>query len=86
MDVPVVRGRDDYGIDVLLEDFTVVQVGRRQALGTFFDGIAVGRINVAYGHDLIRADLIRSIKKLFRAAAGADYSDAKHVVSAEDAG
>jgi len=82
----VVRGGDDHGIDVLLKQLTIVQVSSCQTVGTFLDCIAMGRVDVAHGHNLVRADLIRGIEEALHPLPGADDSDAYRVVRAEDTG
>ena len=57
--VPVIRRRDEHGIDVVGEHLTIIQVGSRDSVGPFLDGIALRPIDIAHGHDLVRAELCR---------------------------
>ena len=61
-------------------------MGRCQAIGTFLDCIAVGRIYVAHGQNLVKADLVCSIEKDFHPLSGPDDSEPDCLVRAEDAG
>src|SRR5437879_2308572 len=78
--VPMVRRPDDYCIDVLFQNFTVVQVGRGYPVRSLPNNIAVGCIDVTYGHDLVRTDLVRSIEQALHPAAGSDHSNASRIV------
>ena len=78
--VPMVRRCNDHRIHILLEHFTIIQVGSRDALGAFFDGIAMRRVDVAYGRDLMWGALVSSIEQAAHAPAGTDHSDAKRIV------
>ena len=84
--VPVVGRGDEDGIDLLLEHLAVVQVGGGQSVGALLDGIAVRRIDVADGDDLVRTGFIGGIEQATHPAAGADDSDANGVVGAKRPG
>ena len=78
--VPVIRRRDEDGINIARKHLVIVEVGRRTAIGTFFDGVAVWSIDVADGDDLVRANFVGGIEQVAHAAAGADDSDTEGVV------
>src|SRR4029077_16446360 len=85
-DVPVVRGGDDHCIDVFFEDFTIIQVGGCETVGSFLDGITVGCIQIVTSDNLIRADLVSGIEKTFHAVTGPDDSETNRVIGAEYSG
>ena len=68
------------------EHFTIIQVGSRDTVGPFLDGIAVRCIHVAHGHDLVRADLVGSIEQVPHPAAGPYDSDANRIVCTKHSG
>ena len=82
----MVRGSDKNRIDLLGKHFTIVQVGCRGAVGPFLDGVAVRSIDVAHGHDLVRADFVSRIQQAAHPAAGPDYSDANPIVCTQHSG
>jgi len=82
----VVTGDIDTKINVLREHFTIIQVCSRDTVGPFLYGIAVRRIDVAHGHDLVRAHLVGSIEQVAHSAAGSDDSYADSIVCTEHSG
>ena len=86
-DVPVVGRRDEDGVELVVEDFAIVDVrGGGVAGGATFDGFAARRVDVADGDDLVAAGAVGGVEQVAHASAGADDADAKSVVGAEDAG
>jgi hypothetical protein len=81
--MPVVGRGDKDGVDLLLEDFVKIQVGARDSVGAFLDGVAARRINVAHRDDLIAAGLVGRIEQVAHTAACSDNSDAQSVVGAK---
>jgi hypothetical protein len=80
LNVPVVRRRDEYSVDLLVvEDFAVVEVRCGEPVGSRLDGVAVGRIDVAYGDDLVRAKMIGGIEQIPHPATGPNNSYAQSV-------
>ncbi len=85
--VPMIGSRDEDGVELLIEDFFVIDVSAGiRSCGAIFDGVAARGVNVADGDDLVSADAIGGIEEVIHAAAGADDADAERVVGAEDAG
>ena len=84
--VPMIGSRDDDGVELLVEDFFVIDVrcGARTG-GALFDGFAARSVDVADSDDLIAADAVGGVEEIAHPAAGADDADAKRVVSPEDA-
>jgi len=75
------RGDDD-GVDLLLKDFAIIQVGGREAVGALSDGLAARPIDVAHGGDLVVADLVGGIQQAAHASSSSDNADAQGVVGA----
>src|ERR1700683_4236448 len=84
--MPVVGSRDDYGVDIFLENFAIIEVSRRETEGALLDRIPMGGVYVAACDDLIRCDLVGSVEKSTHTASCADDPYAKSVVGAENAG
>jgi hypothetical protein len=87
--MPVVWRGDKDGVELLVEDLTIIDVGGGGgAVRAKFYGVATGSVNVAYGYDLVVAvgDFVGGIQQVVHAAACADNPDAKSVVGAEDSG
>ena len=64
--MPVIRRRDDHSIDILVEDFTVVEVRSGLPIRSLLDRLAVRAIDVANSDDLVRACLRRVNAKEMR--------------------
>src|ERR1700733_5803092 len=85
--MPMIGSRDEDGVELLIEDFFVIDVSAgTRSCGAIFDGVAARGVDVADCDDLVSADAVGGIEEVIHAAAGADDADAKRVVGTEDAG
>ena len=86
-DVPVVGRGDEDGVELLVEDFAIIDVaGGGETVGAQFYGVATRGIDVTDRDDLIVGDFVGGIQQVVHAAAGTEDSDAESVVGAEDSG
>ena len=59
--MPVVRRGDKDGVELLLENLVIIDVGGRDAVRALFYGVATWPIDVTHGDDLVVADLVGGI-------------------------
>ncbi len=86
-DVPVVGRGDEDGVELLVENFAIIDVGGGgETVGAQFYGVATGTVDVTDGYDLVVGDFVGGVQQVVHAAASADNADAKSVVCAEDSG
>src|SRR5712672_1132373 len=86
-DVPVVGRGDEDGVELLVENFAIIDVGGGgETVGAEFYGVATGAVDVTDGYDLVVGDFVGGIQQVVHAAAGTEDSDAEGVVGAEDSG
>src|SRR5882762_2236369 len=84
-DVPVIGRGDKDGVELLVEDFAIIDVaGGGETVGAQFYGVATGTVDVTDGYDLVVGDFVGGIQQVVHAAAGADDPDTESVVGAED--
>lgn len=80
----MVRGGDDYGIDILItQEFVVIEVRADVSSARVANFIAAGLIDVTRRDQLAVARFVQGLQQLARSAAASNESNANSVVGAE---